>query len=500
MFLRFTAVFCLFFAFVANAFGQTSSGVGVDSDMRLFTMLAALNSAGFDVELGSQYHPARAAIRKIADGLDPDLKGRLKQFYDSHKAGQPDEAQLAKYISLALVLTGPPELKPAYREEALPPDARQVLGFLDLLREFYQKARITQRWVELRPQYEDEMNRVGPRIREQILRTDAYLRVTHGPALRNMHIFVELGAPLNSMNVRSNQDEYYVVLGAFTNPSVDDVRHAYLHFQLDGIVRDNVLKVEDRARLLALTSDQQGIQREYTRDFYAMATESLIRAIEVRIDRLAAAKAQESVRNYYRSGLLLTPYFYESLQQYEESPGTLRDDFTRITDGISYKKEEDRFREIFHTIPPPQKPVLRAEVPAPPPAPPVNPVRDLLKTAETAFNSGDNVRALAAFNKVLTDLDPNNGAAFYGIGLIASRQQDSEHAREYFDRTLRSNSAEPSMKVWAAIYLARIFDLDCERARAVEYYRQAIQLGDDTRNAQAAAKDGLNKPWGDNCK
>jgi hypothetical protein len=398
------------------------------------------------------------------------------------------------------VLTGPPELKPAYREEALPPDARQVLGFLDLLREFYQKARITQRWIELRPQYEEEMNRVGPRIRELILRTDAYLRTTQGPALRNMHIFVEMAAPLNSINVRSNQDEYYVVLGASTNSALDDVRHAYLHFHLDGLVRDNVLKVEERARLLAMTSDQKGIQREYTRDFYSMATESLIRAIEIRIDRMAAAKAQESVRNYYRSGLLLTPYFYESLQEYEESPGTFRQDFARITDGITYKKEEDRFRQTFHTIPPAEKPVLRAEVPTPPPPPPANPVRDLLKTAETAFNSGDNARALAAFNKVLTDLDPNNGAAFYGIGLIASRQQDSEHAREFFDRALHSDSAEPSMKVWAAIYVGRIMDIACERTHALEYYRQAIQIGDDTRNAQAAAKDGLNKPWGDNCR
>src|SRR5262245_8550876 len=83
-----------------RALGQSSRGVGVDADLRMFTTLAALNAAGFDVELGSQYHPARAAVRKFADGLDPDLKKRLKQFYDSHKAGQPDEAQLAKYISL----------------------------------------------------------------------------------------------------------------------------------------------------------------------------------------------------------------------------------------------------------------------------------------------------------------------------------------------------------------------------------------------------------------
>src|SRR5262249_44719768 len=159
---------------------------------------------------------------------------------------------------------------------------------------------------------------------------------------------------------------------------------------------DNALKIEERARLLAFTSDQQGIQKEYTRDFYSMATESLIRAVEIRIDRLPAAKAEESVRNYYRSGLLLAPYFYEELQKYEQSPGTLRDDLPRIAEGISYKKEEDRFRQLFRTIPPVQKPVLRAEVPAPPPPPPANPVRDLLKAGESAYNSGDNARALAA--------------------------------------------------------------------------------------------------------
>src|SRR5215467_8631319 len=117
MFLRSTTVLCLICAFVSSGFGQASTGVGVDANLRLFTTLAALNAAGFDVELGSQYHPARAAVRKFADNLDPDLKSRLKQFYDSHKNGQPDELQLAKYISLALVLTDPPQMKLAFREE-----------------------------------------------------------------------------------------------------------------------------------------------------------------------------------------------------------------------------------------------------------------------------------------------------------------------------------------------------------------------------------------------
>ena len=500
MFLRSVVSLAFVCASLTSAFGQSSSGVGVDADLRLFTTLAALNAAGFDIELGSQYHPTRSAVRKFADGLDPDLKRRLKQFYDSHRAGQPDEDQLAKYISLALVLTDPPELKPAFREEALPPDAREILGFAELLREFYQKARLSRRWTEIRLQYEEEINRLGPRVREVILRTDAYLRVTQGPGVRNMHIYVELAAPVNSINVRSNQDEYYVVLGSFSNAGMDDVRHAYLHFQLDGLVRGNVLKVEDRARLLALMTDQEGVPREYTRDFNLMATESLIRAIEVHMDRLPAGRAEEAMRSYYRSGLLLAPYFHESLQAYEQNAISLRADFGRIAEGINFKKEQDRFLQTFRTIPIPQRPALRAEVPAPPPPPPVNPVRDLLKAAESAFNSGDNARALAAFDKVLSEYDRNNGAAFYGLGLIASRESNRDQARQYFERAVGSESAEPSMKVWAAVFLGRIFDLECERTRAVEYYRQAIQISDDTRNAQAAARDGLSKPWGDSCR
>jgi hypothetical protein len=34
----------------------------------------------------------------------------------------------------------------------------------------------------------------------------------------------------------------------------------------------------------------------------------------------------------------------------------------------------------------------------------------------------------------------------------------------------------------------------------MEYYRQAVQVGDDSRNAQTSAKDGLSKAFGDQCR
>src|SRR5262249_34239278 len=146
-----------------------------------------------------------------------------------------------------------------------------------------------------------------------------------------------------------------------------------------------------------------------------------------------------------------------------------------------------------------QKPAFRAEVPAPLPEQPADPLKDLLRQAQNAFNRGDNEGARASFSKVLA-ADANNGSALYGLGLIASRADNSEQARSFFDRTVQSSPAEPDMKVWAFIYLGRMADLECQRRRALEYYRQAIQIGDNTRNAQNAARDGVNKPWGDSCR
>ena len=502
MFYRFISLAALLTFLAVPGFSQASP-VSLQSDLRLFTTMAALNAAGFDVELGAQYHPVRAAVRKYTQDLDPDLIARLKSFYNTRKGNQTDEAQLAKYVSLAVSLKEPPDFAPVVREEFMPPDARAVIGFVPLLREFYEKARISQRWLEVKSQYESAANRLGPVLRDVLVRTDAYLRVPLGGQLsRNMTIFVELAAPVNTVNVRSYQDNYYVVLGDSANPRIDDVRHAYLHFQLDNLVASNVLKVTGAGSLLSLIAKADGVDPAYSSEFHVMATESLIRAIEIRMDRVPSVRAHEMVDMYYRSGLLLTPYFYEALQKYEAlEAGGIRDYFPEMTRGIDIKGERDRFEGTFYKIPPPppEKLATRAEVPQVAAAPAPNPMRELLKEAESAFNSGDNENARGAFERILTDFDRTSGAALYGLGLIASKEGDSDHAKEFFERTIRSSSAEAGMKVWSYVFMGRIFDLECERDRALEYYQQAVKVGDDTRNAQAAAREGLTKPYGNAC-
>ena len=487
---------------VAPAALPQAGSVSIQPDQRLFVTMAALNAAGFDVEFGSQYHPMRATVRKYAQEVDPDLIARLKSFYNARRVNQTDEAQLSKYISLAVMLTDAPGFRPTTREEAMPPDARSILAFADLLREFYEKAHMFQHWLEVRPQYERAINQLGPVLRDLIVRTDAYLRVPlGGSGPRDLAIYLELAAPINTVNVRSYQENYFVILGDSVNPKVDDIRHAYLHFNLEGLVTANLAKIEGNGTLLALAAGAEGVDRASVSESHVMVTESLIRAMELRMDRVPAASARERVDMYYRTGLLLTPYFYDALKTYEQlEAGGIRDYFSEMSRGVQLKTEQQRFQETFYKIPVPQKAEARPEVPQAPLPPPANPTRDLLKEGEAAFNAGNNAAARAAFERVLSDFDRNNGSALYGLALIESREGDSEQAKQYFERTVRNDSSDPAMKVWAYIFLARIFDLECSRDRAMEYYQQAVKVKDNTRNAQAAANEGLSKPYGGNCR
>jgi tetratricopeptide (TPR) repeat protein len=497
MLFRSSTVVLLSLTLAASA-GAQSTNVTMQPDLRLFALMSALNAAGFDVELASQYHPVRDTVRQYAKEVDPDLIARLKAFYKSRKGTQTDDEQLAKYITLIVNVTDAPEFKPVTREEALPPDARSVIRFLDLMREFYQQAHLSQHWTEVRPDYEREIARVAPTLRDLIVRTDSYMRLPFGSlAQRSMSIYMELAAPVNTVNVRSNQDSYYVVVGDSKNPKVDDIRHAYLHFQLDGLMTLNVSRIQNASQILNLVKNAPGVDSAYTSQFHVMATESLIRAVELRMDRVPPAPAKEAVDSFYRAGLLLTPYFYQALEDYEKGDVALRDAFVAMARNIQFKTEQTRFLETFDKIPAPVKTIARAEVPEPPPAPPADPTFDLLKVAEAAFSAGDTAKAQAAFEKVLSDFDRENGSAMYGLALIASKKGDSVEAKQYFDRTIRSDSAEKGMKVWSYIYLARIFDLECSRSRALEYYQQAIKVGDDTRNAQSVARQGIQKSYGD---
>jgi tetratricopeptide (TPR) repeat protein len=274
------------------------------------------------------------------------------------------------------------------------------------------------------------------------------------------------------------------------------VRHAYLHLVLDPIVASSRAMLEESSEMVDWLDGVADVSGEHVGDFEIMVVESLIRAVEMRLDE-GSAGAPGRVDAEYRSGLLLIPFFVDQLDRFESLPTSMSRHFEDIVEDLDVGDERERFDTTFFSIDAPVMEQARAVVPPSPARP--NPLRSRLADGQQAFNSGDNEAARRAFRDVLDQTGGANGPALYGMGLIASRDGDPETAMDYFLRTISSDDAEPGMKVWSQIFIGRIQDIGCEREAAVERYRAALEIGDDTNNARAAAQSGIGAPYGGGC-
>ena len=467
----------------------------VDRDLRLFTVLAALNSAGFDVELGPQYHPVREAVRERLRGIDPDLAGRLRDFYEGERGEAADEDQLSQYISLALSLTAPPAMQFTDREELRPADAREIAAFVPLLEEFYQEAGISSLWSSLATEYDEVFATIVPVLRDSIVQSDAFLRLPLGDlAFRRLQILVELTAPVGSVNIRNYGDGLFVILGFPATPPVDIVRSAYLHLKLGPIIATQRPEFRRWSELLDWLRDVDGVVPEYASDFEILLTESLIRAVELRLGTGSDRTQAELIDEAYRQGLLLTPFFAEKLDDFLGSGLGIRAYFPELLASVDIGRERARFDERFHEIVLGERVASIVQVPPPP-----DPVRGMLIEAQAALNGDDDETARSVFESVIDNFDPANGPALYGLALLASREGDAEQAMDYIQRAVESSFLEPSMRVWAHVYLGRIYDIQCDRETALTEYRLALESGDDTAAALAAAQAGLEGPFGGGC-
>src|SRR6185503_17732909 len=83
----------------------------LDASPSLFSVLAAINAAGYDAALDSpSNHPLREQVRAEIARRKPPVLFDLQRFYKEHKQ-RGDLAELSQYVSFALSTTGPPDFK-----------------------------------------------------------------------------------------------------------------------------------------------------------------------------------------------------------------------------------------------------------------------------------------------------------------------------------------------------------------------------------------------------
>ncbi len=458
----------------------------LDSSEALFAVMAAINAGGYDAELDSpENNPLRKAVREYITSQNPKSLPALRRFVRDHH--QKDD--LSQYISFALAVKGPPDFEYRYASTALPPDVDALNEFPPLLIDFYRDAHLAELWNRVQPAYDQVIAQYQPLIARAVLEANSYLRNdTAGYLGRRFQIYIDLLGSPNQVQSRSYVDDYFVVVTPTSEPRINQIRHAYLHYLLDPLPLrfSDVLETKRGVGDYALGAP--ALEPQYKNDFTLLATECFIKAVESRMDRKPA-----EVDQALHEGFVMTPAFAEQLAIYEQQEQAMRLYFPDLVRGIDLKREEARLDHIdfatsrsnvvVHTV--------TREV-----AKPLTGAEKTLDAAEKLYLARDLKHAQDTYLQVLkeTDQKPLHAKAYYGLARIAVLERDPETGDRLFQKVLELDP-DADTKAWSLLYLARLADSQGDRAGAEKQYKAALAVDGAPDSVKQAAEKGLKEAF-----
>jgi hypothetical protein len=472
---------------------QNQSPVALDTNETVFTVLTAINTCGYDQDLGVS-DPLRSRVRsEVARGRQSSAEAEnatqaMCRYYQEHQQPDPSKA-LAQYVSLALYLNPPPNLTAKVKDADMPPDAALLLGILPLMQKFSETVGLHAIWEGDREAYAALTGRYHEALAKMMFDTEIYLKLPSSSRLgRNFTVYVDpMGAP-GQTNARNYGSDYYVVIspGPGAGLKMDQIRHTYLHYLLDPLAMKYPATMKHLEPLLE-TVKSAPMDQSFKSDVSLLVTECFIRAIEARTagsKKSPEAERDQAIQNSARQGFILTTYFYEALLRFEKDPAGLSNAYGDLVSGIDVGKERKRAAqvtfastsdtELLHLSRPHQG--------------------KLLVAAEQRLSAGDAESAQKLAQEALDEKNEDQGRALFILAEVATHNSDMQGARNYFERALEV-AHEPKVVAWSHIYLGRIFDLQEDREAALDHYRAAVTAGSALPEAKAAAELGLQKPY-----
>lgn len=467
--------------------------VTLDTSETLFSVLTAINNCGYDAELDSSdpvRQQIRAEVAKATQTFDQAKEESilLCQFYHDHEQSEPSRT-LSQYVSLALRLEAPPGFAFKVKDADLPPDAAQVAGIVPILQKFYDVAGLHAIWLRHQAVYSGLSVRYHDPLSKVLFDTEIYLRLQSAGYLgHSFTVYLDpMGAP-GQTNARNYGPDYYVVIspGSGSGLKTEQIRHTYLHYLLDPLAAKYPATIS-RLNPLLLGVRKAPMDQSFKDDVSLLVTECLIRAIEVRTTgpgKVPEDQRQAAVEESTKQGYILTRYFYDALAKFEKSPVGLRNGYVEMIAGIDLSKEERLEAQTkFSTAADPE--LLRVSRPAAP---------RLLPVAEQRLSAGDSEGAKKLAQQVLDAKSEDPGRALFILAQVATMNRDLQGARNYFEQAL-GVAREPKVVAWSHIYLGRIFDLQEERAEALDHYRAALTASAQLPEVKAAAERGIQQPY-----
>ncbi|HTA40865.1 MAG TPA: tetratricopeptide repeat protein [Bryobacteraceae bacterium] len=462
-----------------------AENIQLGSNENLFVVLAAINAAGYDEGLQlPDNSPLRQQLREAISKQNIAVLPALRQFYRKHlqKNGVQD---LSQYISYALSVTGPPGFEWKTRDVDVPPDAISLAEFTPLLIDFFNQAHLDELWQRARPAVDKEMEKYHSPLLAMTTLVDAYLRVPAGGYLgRRFSVFIDLLAAPEQIQTRNYGDDAFVVATPSEKPRVFDIRHAYLHFEIDPIVIKYGVELDPKRSLLEFVRNAP-LDENFKNDFVLLANESLIKAVESRLDKNPA-----EIDRAARQGYVLAPFFAEQLPVFEKQEQGMRYYFEEMVKAIDLKRESARIASIKFD----SAPLVRAgkQVSVAAPEPQLSPSGATLEKAEDLYlkRSLEDAKQLYLKSLEQTGSPAEHAQAWYGLARIAVLQNDPDAAVKLFEKTL-GGSPDGQTKAWSLVYLARLAKVAGDPERAGKFYQDALNVPGASEQALKAAQNEL---------
>jgi len=483
-------------ALAVHAAAATPEQGQLDGSPTLFTVMAAINAAGYNADNSSPYNsPLRARLRQEIVAKNPPSLEQLKAFFEAHRkrGAGADTAELSQYISFALSVSGPPDFKFRQRNVDVPPDVVPIKGLSPLLADFYREAGIAELWEKYQFYYDQEIDHVSGPIRNAVQLVSAYLRYTpSGLDRSHFQIYVEPLAPPNQVQARSYGNEFTVVVTPAPVARAFDIRHEYLHYLLDPLTTLAQDTLDRKSQIGKEAARAPALDQAFKDDFLLLTTECLIKAIESKLD-----SAPERVLADLKQGYVLTPYFADALPAYEKQDLPMKDYFPGMVAAIDLNKELGRLENLDFD----KQAAPLALVPAPPPpqttAAPLTGIARTLDDAEKLWEDRaqgaatvENAKRL--YEEALSDsgAPAQHAAAYYGLARIAAVQKDPEAAEQLFQKALELQP-DPLVKSWSLVYLGRLALARDDPEQAQKDFQEALKVKDAPQAARTAATESL---------
>ncbi len=465
----------------------------LDADPALFTVMAAINAAGYDADLASPAnHPLRRAVRDYLKTQNIPVLPELKLFFAAHKLPDP-AANLSQYVSYGLSIDGSPDFGFRYTLSELAPDVGPLSELSALLARFYKEANMEEVWAKSQPAFEEVIGAYQEPVSRAVMQSNAYLRnPTSGYLGRRFQIYIDLLAAPNQVHTRSYKDDYFIVITPSKEAKTEDIRHAYLHYLLDPMVLKYAETLSRAHGLADYAEAAPALPENYKTDYTLLATECLIKAVESRL--MPASKREAAVQQALREGFVMTAAFAAGLPGYEKQEQALRLYFPDMVLAFDLGREEKRLAGVEFLKERPVK-TVRLTTPPEPQAALTGP-ETALEKAESLYRDRKLDSAKDAYSRLLQGTPDRavHARAYYGLARIAVLQREPEVAEKLFQRTLELKP-DPDVQGWALVYLGRLFDAQGDREHATEKYKSALAVEGASSGARQAAEKGLKESF-----